>query len=36
MLDSVVFRPPSNALLERMEVDWETLWANLTFAVPAN
>lgn len=34
MLDSVVFRAPSPNLLERMDVDWETLWANITFAVP--
>ncbi|MDG2340422.1 MAG: DUF4198 domain-containing protein, partial [Paracoccaceae bacterium] len=34
MLDSVIFRPPSAKLLERIDADWETLWANLTFAVP--
>lgn len=34
MLDAVIFRAPSDALLERMDVDWETLWANLTFGVP--
>lgn len=34
MLDAVTFRAPSEQLLERMDVDWETLWANLTFSVP--
>lgn len=34
MLDSVIFRAPSDELLERMNVDWETLWANLTFSIP--
>lgn len=34
MLDAVYFREPSDELLERMDVDWETLWANLTFARP--
>ena len=34
MLDAVTFRAPSSELLGRMDVDWETLWANLTFAVP--
>ncbi|MDG1736468.1 MAG: DUF4198 domain-containing protein [Paracoccaceae bacterium] len=36
MLDTVVFRAPSAKLLDRMEVDWETLWANITFAIPNN
>lgn len=34
MLDSVIFRSPSQELLDRMDVDWETLWANVTFGVP--
>ena len=34
MLDSVVVREPSAELAESMDVEWETLWANLTFAVP--
>lgn len=34
MLDAVIFREPSDVLLQRMQVEWETLWANLTFAVP--
>ena len=34
MMDAVTFRAPSSKLLERMDVHWETLWANLTFAVP--
>jgi len=34
MLDAVTFRAFSSKLLERMDVDWETLWANLTFSVP--
>lgn len=34
MLDAVIFREPSAELLQRMDVQWETLWANLTFARP--
>ncbi|MEM9971165.1 MAG: DUF4198 domain-containing protein [Pseudomonadota bacterium] len=34
MLDSVVVREPSAELAAEMDVEWETLWANLTFAVP--
>ena len=34
MLDSVVVREPSPELAESMDVEWETLWANLTFGVP--
>jgi uncharacterized GH25 family protein len=34
MLDAVILRPPSDKLLQRMDVQWESLWANLTFAVP--
>ncbi len=34
MLDSVVLRPPSDALVAERGVQWESLWANLTFAVP--
>ena len=34
MVDAVVLRAPSEALAERTGAVWETLWANLTFAVP--
>jgi len=34
MLDAVTFRAPSAELLAKMDIDWETLWANLTFSVP--
>ncbi|MCK0094499.1 DUF4198 domain-containing protein [Yoonia sp. F2084L] len=34
MADAVVLREPSAALAERTGAVWETLWANLTFAVP--
>lgn len=34
MLDAVILREPTPALLEGMDVMWESLWANLTFAVP--
>lgn len=34
MADAVVLRQPSDALAERSGAVWETLWANLTFAVP--
>lgn len=34
MADAVVLREPSAALAERSGAVWETLWANLTFAVP--
>lgn len=34
MVDAVVLREPSAALAERSGAVWETLWANLTFAVP--
>ena len=35
MLDSVVLRKPSAELANSRNVLWESLWANLTFAVPA-
>ncbi len=35
MLDSVVLRKPSQELASSQNVLWESLWANLTFAVPA-
>lgn len=34
MLDAVVLREPSPALAAERSVVWESLWANLTFAVP--
>jgi len=34
MLDAVVLREPEGPLAERPDVVWESLWANLTFAVP--
>ncbi len=34
MLDSVVLRDPEGPLAERPDIYWESLWANLTFAVP--
>lgn len=34
MFDSVVLREPAPELARRMDAVWETLWANLTFAVP--
>jgi hypothetical protein len=34
MLDSEVMREPSAALAASDDVMWESLWANLTFAVP--
>jgi len=34
MVDSVVLREPSEEVANRMDAVWETLWANLTFAVP--
>lgn len=34
MVDAVVLREPTVALNERSNAVWETLWANLTFAVP--
>ncbi len=34
MVDAVVLREPSAALMEQSGAVWETLWANLTFAVP--
>ena len=36
MLDAVVLREPSAALARERDVMWESLWANLTFGVPAN
>ena len=36
MLDAVVLREPSAELAESLGVVWESLWANLTFGVPAN
>ncbi len=35
MLDAVVLREPSAALAAETGAVWESLWANLTFAVPA-
>lgn len=34
MLDSVVLRPPEGAAAQNPKAVWESLWANLTFAVP--
>ncbi len=34
MIDAVVLREPAAALAEQTGAVWETLWANLTFAVP--
>ena len=34
MVDAVVLRVPSEALQDNTGTVWETLWANLTFAVP--
>ena len=34
MVDAVVLREPSDALAQQFGAVWETLWANLTFAVP--
>lgn len=34
MLDSVVVREPSAELAAELDVEWESLWANLTFSVP--
>lgn len=34
MLDSVVLRQPGPELAAQMDAVWESLWANLTFAVP--
>ncbi len=34
MVDAVVLREPSQEVATRMSAVWETLWANLTFAVP--
>ncbi|MEJ8560584.1 DUF4198 domain-containing protein [Yoonia sp. GPGPB17] len=34
MVDAVVLRVPSERLAARSGAAWETLWANLTFAVP--
>ena len=34
MVDAVVLREPSEEVAQRMSAVWETLWANLTFAVP--
>lgn len=35
MLDAIVIRDPSPDLVAALGGVWETLWANLTFAVPA-
>ena len=35
MADAVLLREPSAELAEQYDAVWETLWANLTFAVPA-
>ncbi|MDX8348959.1 DUF4198 domain-containing protein [Cognatiyoonia sp. IB215446] len=34
MVDAVVLRAPSTDVAERTGAVWQTLWANLTFAVP--
>jgi hypothetical protein len=34
MVDAVVMREPAAALAAEKSVVWESLWANLTFAVP--
>jgi len=34
LVDHVVLRIPSDELIEASEVEWETLWADLTFGVP--
>jgi len=34
MVDAVVIREPSTTLASKKRVAWESLWANLTFAVP--
>ena len=36
MLDAVVLREPSTTLANERNIAWESLWANLTFGVPAN
>lgn len=35
MLDAVVLREPDPAMAAELDVLWESLWANLTFAVPS-
>ena len=34
MADAVVLREPSEALAASTGADWETLWANITWAMP--
>lgn len=34
MLDAVVLREPEAAVAAEKNVQWESLWANLTFAIP--
>ena len=34
MADAVVLRAPAQVLADERDVQWESLWANLTFAVP--
>lgn len=34
LVDAVVLREPSAELAAQADIDWETLWAALTFAVP--
>ena len=34
MIDSVVLREPAPEIAASREAIWESLWANLTFAVP--
>jgi uncharacterized GH25 family protein len=36
MLDAVVLREPSAKMASQRRVAWESLWANLTFGVPAD
>lgn len=34
LIDSVILRRPAKVLAEERKLDWESLWAALTFAVP--
>ncbi|CAM4071308.1 DUF4198 domain-containing protein [Palleronia rufa] len=36
LLDSVVFREPADDLMAGFDPQWETLWASLTFGLPAD
>lgn len=35
LLDAVVFREPADDLMAEFDPQWETLWASLTFGLPA-